>query len=214
MQLRFSGRFIVTQAMPVLELDQHGLAAGEGRSLFTAAPASVSILLLHTAFANAQNRIPLAAVHYRGDVPRVSQGEKRMANLELIAEQIADPDEPWSLGTFGAIAEFMRDANKPAEIEPSRSGDVGGDAARRHPDRCPPGSAGSRFRDDHDPCVEPACRAVPAGARAPMNRRAVPDRAGCRIAGRCVRRTAARCVRSGTRRACRSIVASVPPIRR
>ena len=40
-----------------------------------------------------------------------------MANaFELIEAQIADPDAQWSLGTFGAIAEFARDADEPAEI--------------------------------------------------------------------------------------------------
>ena len=40
-----------------------------------------------------------------------------MANaFELIEAQIADPDAQWSLGTFGAIAEFMRDADEPAEL--------------------------------------------------------------------------------------------------
>ena len=34
----------------------------------------------------------------------------------LIADQLADPNAQWSLGTFGAIAEFMRDADEPAEI--------------------------------------------------------------------------------------------------
>src|SRR5215217_5333244 len=36
--------------------------------------------------------------------------------FDLIAEQLADPNAQWSLGTFGAIAEFMRDADEPAEI--------------------------------------------------------------------------------------------------
>ena len=36
--------------------------------------------------------------------------------FELIEAQIADPDAQWSLGTFGAIAEFARDADEPAEI--------------------------------------------------------------------------------------------------
>ena len=40
-----------------------------------------------------------------------------MANaFELIADQLADPEAQWSLGTFGAIAEFMRDADEPAEV--------------------------------------------------------------------------------------------------
>ena len=36
--------------------------------------------------------------------------------FDLITEQLADPDAQWSLGTFGAIAEFMRDADEPADI--------------------------------------------------------------------------------------------------
>lgn len=40
-----------------------------------------------------------------------------MPVIELIAAQLEDPDAPWSLGTFGAIAEFMRDTDEPAEFE-------------------------------------------------------------------------------------------------
>ena len=36
--------------------------------------------------------------------------------FELIVDQLADPQAQWSLGTFGAIAEFSRDADEPAEI--------------------------------------------------------------------------------------------------
>jgi len=36
--------------------------------------------------------------------------------FELIVDQLADPHAQWSLGTFGAIAEFMRDPDEPAEI--------------------------------------------------------------------------------------------------
>ena len=36
--------------------------------------------------------------------------------FEVIADQLADPEAQWSLGTFGAIAEFMRDADEPAEV--------------------------------------------------------------------------------------------------
>jgi hypothetical protein len=36
--------------------------------------------------------------------------------FELIADELADPEAQWSLGTFGAIAEFMRDADEPAEV--------------------------------------------------------------------------------------------------
>jgi hypothetical protein len=36
--------------------------------------------------------------------------------FDLITEQLADPQAQWSLGTFGAIAEFARDADEPADI--------------------------------------------------------------------------------------------------
>src|SRR5882724_3630838 len=36
--------------------------------------------------------------------------------FDLITDQLADPDAPWSLGTFGAVADFIRDADEPAEI--------------------------------------------------------------------------------------------------
>ena len=39
--------------------------------------------------------------------------------LDFLAGQIADTDAQWSLGTFGAIAEFMRDPDEPAEVERS-----------------------------------------------------------------------------------------------
>jgi hypothetical protein len=37
--------------------------------------------------------------------------------FEIISRQLADPDAQWSLGTFGAVAEFMRDPDEPAEIQ-------------------------------------------------------------------------------------------------
>jgi uncharacterized protein DUF6925 len=36
--------------------------------------------------------------------------------LDLLAEAIADAESSWSLGTFGAIAEFMRDADEPVVL--------------------------------------------------------------------------------------------------
>jgi hypothetical protein len=36
--------------------------------------------------------------------------------FDFIAEQIEAPEAQWSLGTFGAIAEFSRDADEPVEI--------------------------------------------------------------------------------------------------
>ena len=37
--------------------------------------------------------------------------------FDIIAHHLADPNAQWSLGTFGAIAEFMRDPDEPAEAE-------------------------------------------------------------------------------------------------
>jgi hypothetical protein len=40
------------------------------------------------------------------------------ANIDrLLAAQLADPATNWSLGTFGAIAEFMRDSHEPVVME-------------------------------------------------------------------------------------------------
>jgi hypothetical protein len=39
--------------------------------------------------------------------------------FDLITEQLAEPEAQWSLGTFGAIAEFIRDAGEAAEIQHS-----------------------------------------------------------------------------------------------
>jgi hypothetical protein len=54
----------------------------------------------------------------------VAAGEVHMRNrnlLDLLADQIADAETAWSLGTFGAIAEFTRDADEAAVI--ARAGD-------------------------------------------------------------------------------------------
>jgi len=40
--------------------------------------------------------------------------------LDFLAGQLADTEAGWSLGTFGAIAEFTRDAGEPASLEHTR----------------------------------------------------------------------------------------------
>jgi len=56
-------------------------------------------------------------------VPGQPQGRSQMSDsvvtLALLAEQIANPEAHWSLGTFGAIAEFMRDADEPVGLSRS-----------------------------------------------------------------------------------------------
>ena len=37
--------------------------------------------------------------------------------MAILAQQASDPATGWSLGAFGAIAEFTRDAGEPAAIE-------------------------------------------------------------------------------------------------
>jgi hypothetical protein len=44
------------------------------------------------------------------------------AAIDLLQRQIADPDTQWSLGTFGAIAEFSRDLDEPVRL--AQSGDA------------------------------------------------------------------------------------------
>jgi hypothetical protein len=39
-----------------------------------------------------------------------------VATIDLLQRQIADPETQWSLGTFGAIAEFSRDEDEPAHV--------------------------------------------------------------------------------------------------
>ena len=39
-----------------------------------------------------------------------------VAAIDLLQRQIADPDTQWSLGTFGAIAEFARDHDEPVRL--------------------------------------------------------------------------------------------------
>jgi len=39
-----------------------------------------------------------------------------MSMSEFLAAQIADPETQWSVGTFGALAEFMREPDEPAHI--------------------------------------------------------------------------------------------------
>ena len=84
-----------------------------------------------------------------------------MANaFELIAAQIDDPNAQWSLGTFGAIAEFMRDAGEPAEIARGerRSSVVTPRGGIRH--RGAPGSAAGGVRDDHHQAGASASRSA------------------------------------------------------
>ena len=38
------------------------------------------------------------------------------STFEFLAAQMADPRTNWSLGTFGAIAEFARDADEPLTL--------------------------------------------------------------------------------------------------
>ena len=38
------------------------------------------------------------------------------AIFDFLAAQIADVETQWSLGTFGAIAEFMRDKGEPVRL--------------------------------------------------------------------------------------------------
>ena len=55
--------------------------------------------------------------------------------LDFLADQLTDVETAWSVGTFGAIAEFTRDADEAAAISRGRRHDFGGDGARRHADR-------------------------------------------------------------------------------
>jgi hypothetical protein len=60
------------------------------------------------------------------------------ATIDLLHRAIADPDTQWSLGTFGAIAEFSRDSDEPVTLRQSDDAVSavtarGGIAIRHHP---------------------------------------------------------------------------------
>src|ERR1044072_4910620 len=62
--------------------------------------------------------------------------------FDLIAGELADAEAQWSLGTFGAIAEFSRDAGEPADIQHGEMSCAvvtprGGIRLRAHPDLRP-----------------------------------------------------------------------------
>jgi hypothetical protein len=44
------------------------------------------------------------------------------AAIDLLHREIANPDTQWSLGTFGAIAEFARDRDEPVRLTRSDDG--------------------------------------------------------------------------------------------
>jgi Family of unknown function (DUF6925) len=50
------------------------------------------------------------------DIPRKGAVNEAASPIELLAAQMADPEASWSLGTFGAIAEFARDGDEPVEL--------------------------------------------------------------------------------------------------
>ena len=66
----------------------------------------------------------------------------RAAAIDLLHRAIADPDTQWSLGTFGAIAEFSRDPDEPVTLRQSDDAVSAVTAARRH--RHPASSAHTR----------------------------------------------------------------------
>jgi hypothetical protein len=66
-----------------------------------------------------------------------TQAAMNAAAIDLVRREMANPDTQWSLGTFGAIAEFARDSDEPVSL--SQSADMvsavtprGGIALRPH----------------------------------------------------------------------------------
>ena len=81
----------------------------------------------------------------------------------FLADQLADHDTTWSLGTFGAIAEFARDPDEPVAL---RRGDaVLAAVTARGAIRIEAGAARAsvRLREHHAGELEPARRDLPAG---------------------------------------------------
>ena len=86
------------------------------------------------------------------------------AAIDLVQREISNPDTQWSLGTFGAIAEFSRDHDEPVRLVQSAEGRFGRDAAWRH---CPQTACRYpplRVGGHHQNRVESKDRALPAGA--------------------------------------------------
>jgi hypothetical protein len=50
------------------------------------------------------------------DIARTGAVNDPASHIELLAAQMADHEAGWSLGTFGAIAEFARDGDEPVEL--------------------------------------------------------------------------------------------------
>jgi hypothetical protein len=72
------------------------------------------------------------------------------ATIDLLHREIADPDTQWSLGTFGAIAEFSRDPDEPVTLRQANDGVSavtarGGIAIKHHP-HCRPSASESITR--------------------------------------------------------------------
>ena len=55
-------------------------------------------------------------------IPLETAATTRSAATDLLDREIANPDTQWSLGTFGAIAEFSRDADEPVALAQSSHG--------------------------------------------------------------------------------------------
>ena len=85
------------------------------------------------------------------------------AAIDLLRREIANPDTQWSLGTFGAIAEFSRDRDEPVRLVQSDRCRFGGDVARRHCHQVSSRQPAVRVREHHQNRLEPAGRALPAG---------------------------------------------------
>ena len=90
------------------------------------------------------------------------------SKFALLAAQMADHETNWSLGTFGAIAEFMRDADEPVTLS---RGDACVAAAVTARGRAP---VRIRIHDARE--LEPSRFGVPPAGRLRHER---PDGANC-----------------------------------
>ena len=84
------------------------------------------------------------------------------AAIDLLQREISNPDTQWSLGTFGAIAEFSRDPDEPVRLVQSAEAVSAvtprGGIALKPACRYPPLRVGGH----HQNRLESAGRALPA----------------------------------------------------
>ena len=121
-----------------------------------------------------------------------------IAIAECLAAQMADAETQWSLGTFGAIAEFARDPDEAADLRYGATHILGDHRPRRHTHHAACRYAPVRIRDHDQGKLEPPRGTLPAAGALRHEPPCGADRARARFRGAARRRPrAAFCSISG-----------------